>query len=49
MNACERNAIAARVGEVSNLLRLTINLRPEVSFVDSNGHRNLQMDQRNSR
>ena len=45
MNTFKRNAIAARASEVSDLLGLAIDLLAEVPIVDSNGHRNRQMDQ----
>lgn len=45
MNPLDRNAIAARVSEVSDLLGLAADLLAEVPAVDANGHRIRGMDQ----
>ncbi|WP_426038215.1 hypothetical protein [Cypionkella sp. TWP1-2-1b2] len=41
----DRNTIAVRCEDVSNLLSLALDLVAELAFVDANGHRIRGMDQ----
>ena len=45
MNTQDRNTIAVRIEDVTNLLGLALDLVAELPFVDANGHRIRGMDQ----